>query len=401
MDLEIFKDNDMKTQNSVFKKINNTSTLFGESYYINALQHPTTNIKEIKLKQNYIKNIIDNELLYTNIDVNLNKLQNIESDILWFWQEREDHINSLFDLVYFNFPNLNIINNYLNNDEIIMSVVNWYKMAINPLSAIFTPILSILIPLILLKFYNVKISLKSFIDILIKKCISFDKFEQVFGKNIFSKMIAFSSAVIYLIFYVHTSYNSVKMSANINKFINILHTKLNLISNVIDKTDQIIYYCKNYKNELILSYEFDNLTTVINSFKTLFTDLIFKSEPKFINHKGLILSTFKKFIKQKDDMLLIIKFIGKIDLYFSLSKLIKNYDKFNNKICFTEFVEKSKKPILKINKIWHPYLNDSPVQNNIELSKDKGRNMLITGPNAAGKSTFIKTVAINILLSQH
>jgi DNA mismatch repair ATPase MutS len=36
------------------------------------------------------------------------------------------------------------------------------------------------------------------------------------------------------------------------------------------------------------------------------------------------------------------------------------------------------------------------VKNSIQMKN----NLLITGPNAAGKSTFIKSVIINILLSQ-
>ncbi len=45
--------------------------------------------------------------------------------------------------------------------------------------------------------------------------------------------------------------------------------------------------------------------------------------------------------------------------------------------------------------IWHPLLED-PVKNSYEL---KGP-MLLTGSNASGKSTFLKTVAVNMLLSQ-
>ncbi|MCR5209877.1 MAG: hypothetical protein K6C99_06680 [Lachnospiraceae bacterium] len=45
--------------------------------------------------------------------------------------------------------------------------------------------------------------------------------------------------------------------------------------------------------------------------------------------------------------------------------------------------------------IYHPLIND-PVKNSYEL--DKG--MLLTGSNASGKSTFLKTVAINMIMAQ-
>ncbi|HEX3343153.1 MAG TPA: hypothetical protein VHS09_01220, partial [Polyangiaceae bacterium] len=44
----------------------------------------------------------------------------------------------------------------------------------------------------------------------------------------------------------------------------------------------------------------------------------------------------------------------------------------------------------------HPLLDDA-VPNSVHL---EGRGMLITGPNMSGKSTFVKTVAINAVLAQ-
>lgn len=46
---------------------------------------------------------------------------------------------------------------------------------------------------------------------------------------------------------------------------------------------------------------------------------------------------------------------------------------------------------------YHPLLK-KPVANSVSVSSDKG--VLLTGSNASGKSTFLKTVAINLLLAQ-
>ena len=55
----------------------------------------------------------------------------------------------------------------------------------------------------------------------------------------------------------------------------------------------------------------------------------------------------------------------------------------------------SNNKILQIQDIYHPLI-DKPVFNSVLLDK----NCIITGSNASGKSTFIKAVAINIILAQ-
>lgn len=58
-------------------------------------------------------------------------------------------------------------------------------------------------------------------------------------------------------------------------------------------------------------------------------------------------------------------------------------------------LEKTTKPYLHVKEVFHPLI-DNPVRNTINES----RCVLITGSNASGKSTFIKTIAINAILSQ-
>lgn len=62
--------------------------------------------------------------------------------------------------------------------------------------------------------------------------------------------------------------------------------------------------------------------------------------------------------------------------------------------CLPELVN-SGSPKLSVIELYHPLLSD-PVPNTIRESQ----SVLITGSNASGKSTFIKTLAINALLSQ-
>lgn len=48
----------------------------------------------------------------------------------------------------------------------------------------------------------------------------------------------------------------------------------------------------------------------------------------------------------------------------------------------------------------HPLLSGMPVPNSISLNQESGRLLVLTGPNMAGKSTLMRTVAINVILAQ-
>lgn len=62
--------------------------------------------------------------------------------------------------------------------------------------------------------------------------------------------------------------------------------------------------------------------------------------------------------------------------------------------CEPELI-KSGKPMISVTELYHPLLED-PVPNSITAQQ----SVLITGSNASGKSTFIKTLAVNAILSQ-
>ena len=83
------------------------------------------------------------------------------------------------------------------------------------------------------------------------------------------------------------------------------------------------------------------------------------------------------------------RFIGEIDCIFCINHLI-----CKNNYCFTKF-KKSKNVYVYFKDLYHPSLIN-PIKNSIKIKN----NITITGPNAAGKSTFIKAVTTNIILSQ-
>jgi DNA mismatch repair ATPase MutS len=67
----------------------------------------------------------------------------------------------------------------------------------------------------------------------------------------------------------------------------------------------------------------------------------------------------------------------------------------DKKINFATFITKKKKNAIK-NNYYAALKNNNPVKNNITLNK----NIIITGPNASGKTTILKSVLCNLIFTQ-
>lgn len=96
------------------------------------------------------------------------------------------------------------------------------------------------------------------------------------------------------------------------------------------------------------------------------------------------------FIEKEDDVNIIIKNIGLIEAMIAIASFRENLDYY----CIPEFAGKNESRI-SAKDLYHPVLT-KPVSNSISTSK----SVLITGSNASGKSTFLKSVAINAILAQ-
>lgn len=92
--------------------------------------------------------------------------------------------------------------------------------------------------------------------------------------------------------------------------------------------------------------------------------------------------------KHIGDIDLMLTIVGKVETMIAIGAFREG----NKEHCIPTFSDKKK--ILAIN-LYHPLLSD-PVKNDFNTE----RSVLITGSNASGKSTFLKTLAVNQILAQ-
>ena len=80
--------------------------------------------------------------------------------------------------------------------------------------------------------------------------------------------------------------------------------------------------------------------------------------------------------------------LGEIDVYIAVAQ----YREYLSKTCCPTFVQDKEMEMVEG---YHPLI-ENPVCNSIKVDK----SVLLTGSNASGKSTFLKTMAVNILMAQ-
>ena len=114
---------------------------------------------------------------------------------------------------------------------------------------------------------------------------------------------------------------------------------------------------------------------------------------RMITHHDIIKynSMVSYFKKHMDTMIRIFKTVGFLDAMIAAASFREMVEYF----CIPELSDDYGNPKLSVIDVYHPLISD-PVPNSIT----EDRCALITGSNASGKSTFIKSLGINAILSQ-
>jgi len=91
--------------------------------------------------------------------------------------------------------------------------------------------------------------------------------------------------------------------------------------------------------------------------------------------------------KREEDFLTVYDFVGEIDMAIAIGSFRRSVPGF----CVPEFSDVKQ---LNMKNVYHPLIAE-PVKNSLDMK----RNLILTGSNASGKSTFIKAAAINAILA--
>lgn len=380
-DLELTKTIDNEetpVYNAIFNPTNKASSQVIQQF----AQYYTTDSTYLKETQQLTKQI-DPQMYTNHFDMD---------DVVSSWEEIKGETGFCDKYLYIDWA----FAKHLNKNMHFLQIMSIYNIA-SPILSLCLPIIVLIIPFFVIKIKGIQLGIKEYVEIL-KKLIAnnsiykmFTQFNEVDNTN---KIYLVVSSAFYLLSIYQNILTCVKFYSNMQKIHAYLFKFKKYIQHTIDtmnfylsKTTELTKYSEFNQgvlhNRIILTKLREHLDGV-----SPFSFSISK-----ITEIGTIMHIFYEMYDDttyNDCILYSFGFNGYFNILCQTASNIHE-----NKLTKTKFVIKGN-PVFK--QMYYPkFINESnPVKNDCNLNK----NMIITGPNASGKTTTLKTAMINILLSQ-
>ena len=282
---------------------------------------------------------------------------------------------------------------FLNYNTYVLQTLSFYNMS-SPVLSLITPIIMLIVPFLLLKLQGITISAKEY-SILLEKIIN----DALIGKMMRLHTMPLQQAMYTICsfgFYIFQLYQNVNHCYRFNNNLYNVNDTLITIREYNNITIQNMEYIVKKTENLKTYSKFSNiLLEKLLLLKELNNDLKFIQPYEFNPYKlidiGYVLQLFYRLFRNNETIEVMIYSFGFngyisniIDIKTNISNKYINKCKFNNKK--TSFVKA----------YYAPLKQRKCIKNTYKLDK----NMLITGPNAAGKTTLLKTTLFNLILAQ-
>ena len=391
-DLEFLDVNENnESRQSLLETVINPQSDIGKENLYKLCEYYTNDIDYLKQTQNILSTWKSDDVTTREIKKELyNKFNDLWKNI----KLDENFIDRYYyvDVEYFKF---------LNNSSSFLQLLSLYNL-ISPVLSIILPIILLLVPFFMLKFNGIKITLESYYKILVN----------IFSKHALGNMFKLFGdisweqrfyALVSIAFYFFSIYqNSLVCYRFYNNFSAIhddLFTLKKYLSITIENIEKIELVCKNtdkyYEFICSLSIHKDRCMELKSRLENI-TDLNIYEIRKKTQEIGYVMKYFYE-IHTNEMLEETINFTFGFNAYMEHMEGIVDLhrEKLVNKCKFGKKI--------KMTEVFYPHLihtsnlvHSEPICNDIYMKK----NMIITGPNASGKTTILKSVLFNLIFSQ-
>jgi hypothetical protein len=383
------EDNSAIKQKTMYQHIFNPETIYGKRFLEQWAKYYTSDVTFLKESQTLIQKCQANHF-------NHSAESYLEIHEIWGSIQGDKNFKDKFG--YIDIAMLEP----LNSSSLFLQILSLQNLA-SPVISLLTPLIILIIPFFILRFQKLTIDISTYISSL-KKIAQYHPIGKIFenfGSVPWDKKVYIFISIAFYFLQIYQNImscyrfykNMFLIHNNIHKFTNYISgsvENIRTINSIIEKEKLSSYrgfQAENEKHAQILSELYDEIRNVMP----------FKLTLGNVSNIGTIMKLYYRFHcdeNVKNAISYTFGFNSYVEHLSGLLRLIKN-----KKIAPCTFLlpssSKDKKTYFK-SSYYAPLMNERPVKNNIVLNK----KATITGPNAAGKTTLIKSTLLNIIFSQ-
>jgi DNA mismatch repair protein MutS len=418
-------------------KVDRTVTEVGKATLFKKIVQPTADIQKLITQQKITHELLKNESLFNELNTKLEPLKTPESAILSFW--KEDIFESCIKEGVFKLPFSNKVNfiktleHWINRNEYLIEFKDkqeMINMAIWP--TLLVTGISIAALSLSAKLTGNKYLTKADTYLHDEKRTVLNKLHLQDFDNSIGYSILGLSLVAMKYFFTNKLTTSAMTTFGVTKigwqlwyfpmymkcmltYRRCIQTKLIHVATYINSAKEILTIIEQNKKLSSLMPEIQGIESKIEELKTKSQDLqhlldllsknTFKGKASFFSLVGRVFAAYRMMCEIKDQLVPMMVAIGELDTQMSIAKLYKEFETQSLPFCFPAYLEPEKElaPSINIEDFWYPVIDqEKAVTNSLSLGtrNGKSKNIIITGPNAGGKSTTIKALVCNLILAQ-
>ncbi len=126
----------------------------------------------------------------------------------------------------------------------------------------------------------------------------------------------------------------------------------------------------------------------------------YDEKKQLLYSRGQVLITHNLLKEIKMEFLPILQAVGIIDGFISVCRVYQEHKDNNEQpFCFAQ-IDNAQKPFYAMHDGWLPLIPTQHVANSCTLGVDQPCNLMLTGPNGGGKSSFLKLMGGSVVLAQ-
>jgi hypothetical protein len=415
----------LENNNSMYSHMLKPTNYFAKMMISEWSKSYTTNVDFLKNTQSILK---ETEMYKTRMK-SLPYTMNCDT-VLSVWNDTTNNEEFLDKYSYMDWTMFK----FLNESSPFLQVLSTINIT-SPIISIILPVIFLVVPFFLLKCQGIPISFSVYLDTL--KEIAKNHF---IGKALINLNNITFEKLCYLVFlmglYILQIYQNINICNRFYKNIKCVNTNLIELRNYLDYVcESMTTFCDLHQDKSTYTEFCNDIRTrcsVLDAYKKRLNDISqFSINFKTINKVGYLLKTYYA-LHNDEELKTSLKFSfgysGFIDnmlgIYDNLASTAINFAVFNdgNYENNTTDDETATKPVTEpepdivtdtntnmdtdmdtdkcdlniVGQYYPPLKDEKYIDNDCNLSK----NMIISGPNASGKTTYIKTTCINIIFSQ-